>query len=133
MGFMDKAKQMAQQVQQEAKDGTLKDRAKQVAEQAQAKLDEVQDQFNSSGGQAASPSAAAATEYDQHGRPVASDEPQPAVPSPAPTPEPQPEDEPAVPPPAPPAETPAPPAPAAGADPAAGVPPKLSSGDPLAG
>jgi hypothetical protein len=46
MGFMDKAKKFAEQAQKEAKDGTLKDRAKGLAEQAQAKLDEVQTQFN---------------------------------------------------------------------------------------
>jgi hypothetical protein len=49
MGFMDKAKQMAQQVQQEAKDGTLKERASKVAAQAQQKLDEVQSQVAEGG------------------------------------------------------------------------------------
>jgi hypothetical protein len=46
MGFMDKAKKLAEQAQKEAKDGTLKERAKGLAEQALAKLDEVQTQFN---------------------------------------------------------------------------------------
>jgi hypothetical protein len=46
MGFMDKAKKFAEQAQQEAKDGTLKQRAKALADQAQAKLDEVQKEFN---------------------------------------------------------------------------------------
>jgi hypothetical protein len=46
MGFMDKAKKLVEQAQQEAKDGTLKARAKGLADQAQHKLDEVQGQFN---------------------------------------------------------------------------------------
>jgi hypothetical protein len=46
MGLMDKAKKLAEQAQQQAKDGTLKERAKALADQAQAKLDDVQDQFN---------------------------------------------------------------------------------------
>jgi uncharacterized membrane protein len=46
MGFMDKAKKFAEQAQQQAKDGTLKERAKALAGQAQGKLDEVQGQFN---------------------------------------------------------------------------------------
>lgn len=71
MGFLDKAKQMAQQVQQEAKDGTLKERARSMAEQAQQKLDEVQESFNAKqqggGGQE---QGAAAGGYDEHGRPA---------------------------------------------------------------
>jgi hypothetical protein len=46
MGFMDKARKLAEQAQKEAKDGTLKERAKAMADQAQAKIDEVQTQFN---------------------------------------------------------------------------------------
>lgn len=90
MGFMDKAKQMAEQVQKEAKDGTLKERAKALADQAQQKLDEVQGQINSAAGQA--PSEAGSTvEYDEHGRSVPTESPQasdvePAAPESQPTP-----------------------------------------------
>jgi hypothetical protein len=62
MGFLDKAKQQA----------------KQVAEQAQSKLDEVQQQFNEgqrSGGTTAA--GGSAVDYDQHGRPVARDQDKP--------------------------------------------------------
>jgi hypothetical protein len=44
------------------------DKAKKLAEQAQTKLDEVQQQFNE--GQASSQSQGPPVEYDQHGRPV---------------------------------------------------------------
>jgi hypothetical protein len=44
------------------------DKAKKMAEQAQTKLDEVQKQFNES--QGSSPSQNAPVDYDQHGRPV---------------------------------------------------------------
>ena len=134
MGFMDKAKQMAQQVQQEAKDGTLKERGKQMAAQAQQKLDEVQGQMASGG--VSNVGSAPAVEYDQHGRPVT---PPPAaeptaapdvppteaeVPAPAAAAETQPAaDAPQPAAPAPPAAPKAPPAPDAG----------LTSGDPLAG
>jgi hypothetical protein len=108
------------------------DKAKQLAEQAQTKLDEVQTQFNEqqSGASAGGPPV----EYDKHGRPV--------TPAEAPTP---PHGDPVSPappaPPVPPAPTPdasAPPAPGP-ADAAEDrnhpsyAPPKLSSGDPLAG
>ena len=45
------------------------DKAKKMAEQAQAKLDEAQKNFNEgqSGGQ---PQGGGAVEYDKHGRPV---------------------------------------------------------------
>jgi hypothetical protein len=46
MGFMDKAKKFAEQAQKDAKDGTLKERAKALADQAQAKIGDVQTQFN---------------------------------------------------------------------------------------
>src|SRR3954468_16177669 len=42
------------------------DKAKKLAEQAQTKLDEVQGQFNQQDGTSAGP----VTEYDKHGRPV---------------------------------------------------------------
>jgi len=80
MGFMDKAKQMAQQVQQEAKDGTLKERAKTMADQAQQKLDQVQGQFNASQSGGPQPDPGQATQYDQHGRPVPVPEAESATP-----------------------------------------------------
>ena len=48
------------------------DKAKKLAEQAQAKLDEVQKDFNETQGSGASgaPGPGAPVEYDQHGRPV---------------------------------------------------------------
>ena len=134
------------------------DKAKKMAEQAQAKLDEVQGQFNASqggGGQSGGP----AVEYDKHGRPV---QPSPVTPdAAAPDAAAPPAATPGVPP-TEPATPPEPPAPSSGPvpDPAApGVPgtapsapptppgppatedrnrpstepPKLSSGDPLAG
>jgi hypothetical protein len=128
------------------------DKAKKLAEQAQAKLDEAQKQFNS--GQGGQQSSGSAVEYDSAGRPIRRDEPvapAPAPPAQAPTPPhgdplsshaapetpspatagPTPD---AAAPPVP--ETPAvpptmPPAPPSGDDP--NQPPKLSSGDPLAG
>src|SRR5687767_390851 len=107
------------------------DKAKKMAEQAQTKLDEVQKQFNE--GQKGAPGGQQqpAQEYDQHGRPVGpgaggaeSSTPPHGDPVAEPTP-----------PPAPPAPPPAAPTP----DPAAPkeedpyTPPKLSGGDPLAG
>ena len=57
------------------------DKAKKLADQAQSKLDEVQKDFNSKQGSGqAAPSSGSSVEFDQHGRPVA----QPAAP-PAPT------------------------------------------------
>ena len=47
------------------------DKAKQLADQAQSKLDDVQKDFNAKqGGQDAPAGGAPAVEYDQHGRPV---------------------------------------------------------------
>ena len=47
------------------------DKAKKMAEQAQAKLDEAQKQFNQGQGAPGGPSSGGpAVEYDQHGRPV---------------------------------------------------------------
>lgn len=163
MGFLDKAKQAAQNAQ---KEGGILDKAKDAAKQAQEKLDEKQKEFNErqQAGSAPTGDAAAATEYDEHGRPVAAEGTPPAPPADATT-------VPAVPdaaaeaapaevapaeaagaaPPAaaqPPAadapttEAPAPPAPppSGGLDaPQEGseggeyAPPKMSSGDPLAG
>jgi formin 2/WAS/WASL-interacting protein len=111
------------------------DKAKKLAEQAQAKLDEAQKQFNSS--QSGSrQSGGPAVEYDAAGRPVQRDVPAtPAAPAPA-----APPSETAAPAaasaPTPPSETATPPH----GDPLAGqpprdedAPPKLSGGDPLAG
>jgi hypothetical protein len=138
------------------------DKAKKMAEQAQAKLDEAQKQFNS--GQEQGQPSGPAVEYDAHGRPIPQDPPATAAPPhgdplgsstappppaaaapPAPAP---PTPTPGVPPTAPPApappagEAPAPDAPPAQPEADAAdedrnrpsyQPPKLSSGDPLAG
>jgi formin 2/WAS/WASL-interacting protein len=134
------------------------DKAKKMAEQAQAKLDEAQQQFNSS--QQSGQSSAPPVEYDNHGRPIAQD-------APASTSPPHGDPVTSTPPPPPAGSPPAPPAPAdapvgqgdpLGAAAAATpppptapqaqptgdapaedrnhpsyAPPKLSSGDPLAG
>jgi hypothetical protein len=131
------------------------DKAKKMAEQAQAKLDEVQQQFNESQSKGSAPQGPA-VEYDKHGRPIQSEAPpQPSAP-PAPHGDPVAEAPPAPThgdtaaeaPPA--AETPpsAPDAAAPVPDPAAPAPepppeedrnnpsyapPKLTGGDPLAG
>jgi hypothetical protein len=122
------------------------DKAKKMAEQAQAKLDEAQKQFNA--GQQSQPSGPA-VEYDEHGRPVA----QPPEESAAPphgdpvagsTPPAPPADAPVPAPPSPPAAAVDAPPPAPPARPGADAPeedrnhpsyapPKLTSGDPLAG
>ena len=53
------------------------DKAKKMAEQAQAKLDEAQKQFNAGqGGSSSTPSV----EYDQHGRPIPQAPPATATP-----------------------------------------------------
>jgi hypothetical protein len=50
------------------------DKAKKLAEEAQAKLDEVQKQFNEQQGSGSTPAPSGpAVEYDHHGRPVATD------------------------------------------------------------
>jgi hypothetical protein len=148
MGFLDKAKQAAQNAQ---KEGGLLDKAKQAAQQAQEKLDETQKNFNKQQADSAAPSSTGpAVEYDAHGRPIQQDAPAEAPVEPAATgaPPAQPADAPQDAPPAaeappPAAEAPAapspPPAPPAEA-PAAPAgeddeyePPKMTSGDPLAG
>jgi hypothetical protein len=91
MGFMDKAKQLAEQGRQKAEEGNYKERAKQLAEQGRQKLEEAQQQFNERQGGDAS-AGGAPQEYDQHGRPVARDEDKPhgdplgGAPAPAPAP-----------------------------------------------
>jgi len=111
MGFMDKAKKMAEQA---AAQGKV------LAEQAQTKLDEVQSDFNQK--QTAHQGGGPAVEYDKHGRPVGESAPPapPASPS-----------APAAPPAAP-AEAAAPPAPPAEGEvpPVSGAGP-VPSGDPL--
>lgn len=67
------------------------DKAKKMAEQAQSKLDEVQKQFNESEGASQPAPSGPMTEYDKHGRPVAPEgaaEPASASPPPAPAPAP---------------------------------------------
>ncbi len=120
------------------------DKAKKMAEQAQTKLDEAQKQFNSGQGAPQQPGSGPVVEYDDHGRPIPQ---QPAAAAPgapesapppgsldetapmASAPPPPPAPEASVPPPTPP--SPAPEQPAAENDEYA--PPKLSSGDPLSG
>ncbi len=95
------------------------DKAKKLAEQAQAKLDEAQQQFNTSqGNPGTSGSSGPAVEYDKHGRPVPSTPPPDAATPPhgdplgaaheqAPPPPPAaPTPDPAAPPPAPPQAAP---------------------------
>ena len=58
------------------------DKAKKMAEQAQTKLDEVQKQFNENQSSAQTPPTGPVTEYDEHGRPVGSTAPPPPPPAP---------------------------------------------------
>ena len=116
------------------------DKAKKMAEQAQQKLDEVQKGFNEGQGSSSPAQQGPVTQYDAHGRPVPPADAAPPAPSAPAAPPTQPHGDPlggATPPPPPP-----PPAPeAATAPPPAPegersdeyAPPKLSSGDPLAG
>ena|SRR3954453_12414011 len=107
------------------------DKAKKMAEQAQQKIDEVQQGFNE--GQGSSPSQGAVTQYDKHGRPVPPADAAPPGPSAPPAPPTQPHGDPlagSAPPPPP----PAPPVPGPDAERTDEyAPPKLSSGDPLFG
>jgi hypothetical protein len=123
------------------------DKAKKMAEQAQAKLDEAQKQFNA--GQQQDQASGTPVEYDEHGRPVSQPEAEAAAPphgdplagEPAPPPEaaapPRADEAPAATPdpaaPSPAAEPPAADAPAEDRNHPSHAPPKLSSGDPLAG
>jgi hypothetical protein len=127
------------------------DKAKKMAEQAQAKLDEAQKQFNER--QQQGESAGPAVEYDKHGRPIpqepteaaapphgdpvaGSTAPPPAPPDAPPTPAPAPTPPAAAAPTPPPAAPPAQPgadAPAEDRNHPSYEPPKLTSGDPLAG
>jgi hypothetical protein len=56
------------------------DKAKQLAEQAQEKLDEVQQNFNQGG---STPGQGAEARYDEHGRPVEDAPPAAAAPPPS--------------------------------------------------
>jgi hypothetical protein len=107
------------------------DKAKKMAEQAQTKLDEVQKQFNESQGASQQASGdGSVTEYDKHGRPVGATPPPATVGTPAPPAPPAPE---AAAPPPPPTAPPAPPAPAQAERDDEYAPPKMTSGDPLEG
>lgn len=106
------------------------DKAKKMAEQAQAKLDEVQGQINKSSPPSQQQSGPV-VEYDKHGRPiqpapVTPDAPPPASPGVPPT-------EPAEPQAGPTPDPAAPTTPGAPPNRSEDAPPKLSSGDPLAG
>jgi hypothetical protein len=70
------------------------DKAKQLAEQAQQKLDEAQKQFGQSGSPEAQPQEGA-VRYDEHGRPIQEAPPAGAAPPPSaePTPPPAPPEE----------------------------------------
>ena len=124
------------------------DKAKKMAEQAQQKLDEVQKGFNEGQGSSSPAQDAPVTQYDKHGRPVPPADAAPPAPSSPQAPPTQPHGDPlggSAPPPPPPAPEaatapppPASPAPPAQPAPAAErddeyAPPKLTSGDPLAG
>jgi hypothetical protein len=119
------------------------DKAKKLAEQAQTKLDEVQSQVNQSG-PARPSSSGPITEYDKHGRPVPPAATMGSTPPPAPaeavaTPGVPPTGSPATPP-LEAAASAAPPPPTPGSPPVeedrnhpSYAPPPLTSGDPLAG
>lgn len=123
------------------------DKAKKMAEQAQAKLDETQKKLNKSGQQQPG-GGGPVVQYDKHGRPI---DPSPVAPDaaapppastpgvpPTGTPEPAAAEAPVPDPGAPgvpPTAAPAPAEPTAKEDPnrPGNEPPKMSSGDPLAG
>jgi hypothetical protein len=70
------------------------DKAKKLAEQAQEKLDEAQTQFNQKQGGQGQPEQSANVRYDDHGRPI---QDPPAGSAPPPSAEPAPPAEPAAP------------------------------------
>ncbi len=124
------------------------DKAKKLAEQAQTRLEEAQTQFNAAPGQGAAspPAGGAPVQYDQHGRPIVEEpapspgRPSPAAPSPGAPPVPETPDRPHGDPLAP--EVPTDPAPAPAPSPGAALgdrnvidytPPRVTSGDPLSG
>lgn len=82
MGFLDKAKQRAQEAQRKLEASGAIDKAKQTAQQAQSKLDERQQKFNQGqGGQAQT--GAPPVRYDKHGRPIQDEPPAGATPPPS--------------------------------------------------
>ena len=129
------------------------DKAKKIAEQAQTKLDEVQSQINTQGGP--TPPSGPIVEYDKHGRPIPPQQsaapphsdPLGAATPPPPAPSAGPPPMPGVPPTEPPSGPPAPVEGTVAPPPAPGMPggndddrnrpshapPKLTGGDPLAG
>src|ERR687898_270941 len=65
------------------------DKAKKLAEQAQEKLDEAQKNFNKGeGGSGTQPPAQGGVQYDEHGRPIQQETPAAATPPPAASPAP---------------------------------------------
>jgi hypothetical protein len=64
------------------------DKAKKLAEQAQEKLDEAQQNFNKGGSTPGQPGAGSAPRYDEHGRPIQEEAPAPDPAAAAPTPDP---------------------------------------------
>ena len=64
------------------------DKAKKLAEQAQEKLDEAQKNFNQGEGGSASQPAQGAVRYDEHGRPIQQETPAAATPPPTASPAP---------------------------------------------
>jgi hypothetical protein len=63
------------------------DKAKKLAEQAQEKLDETQKNFNKGqGGSEGQPGQGGGVKYDEHGRPVQEETPAAATPPPTATP-----------------------------------------------
>jgi hypothetical protein len=108
------------------------DKAKKMAEQAQQKLDEVQKEFNQ--GQSSPQPQGPVTQYDKHGRPVPPADAAPPGPSAPPAPATQPQGDPLAASAPPPPPAPAPPVPGPEAERTDEyAPPKLSSGDPLFG
>jgi hypothetical protein len=89
------------------------DKAKKLAEQAQQKLDETQKNFNQSNSSQA-PAEGDGVKYDEHGRPVQEAPPAGATAPPAAEPAPPTEEQPAADAPAAPAAPPAPAAPSSG-------------------
>ena len=62
------------------------DKAKKLAEQAQEKLDETQKNFNKGQGSSGSQPAEGGVKYDEHGRPITEETPAAATPPPSATP-----------------------------------------------
>jgi hypothetical protein len=83
------------------------DKAKKLAEQAQEKLDEAQKNLNKSDSPQGQPGQGGSVQYDEHGRPIQQETPAAATPPPAAAPTPSASD-----PAAPTEEAPAPPPPA---------------------